>query len=45
VRHYGKNRIFSLLGIIKLQLLMVIPYGWVFQAKKWVYGIRNPSVI
>ncbi len=45
VWHYGKNRLFALMGVIKLRFLMVIPYGWVFQAKKWAYGIRIPCVI
>jgi glycosyltransferase involved in cell wall biosynthesis len=40
VRHYGKNRLLRSLGIIKLQLLMVVPYGWVFQAKKLIYGVK-----
>jgi glycosyltransferase involved in cell wall biosynthesis len=45
VWHYGKNRLLALMGVIKLGFLMVIPYSWVFQAKKWVYGIRIPGVI
>jgi len=44
VKQYGKNRLFCLVGVIKLWLLMVIPYGWIVQIKKTVYGIKHISV-
>jgi glycosyltransferase involved in cell wall biosynthesis len=44
VKRYGKNKVLSLIGIIKLWFLMVIPYGLVLQIKKFVYGIKRISV-
>jgi len=44
VKHYGKNRFFRLLGVIKILFLMVIPYGWILQIKKSAYGIKRISV-
>jgi glycosyltransferase involved in cell wall biosynthesis len=44
VRQYGKNKLFCLMGLIKLWVLMVIPYGLLLQIKKRVYGIKPISV-
>jgi glycosyltransferase involved in cell wall biosynthesis len=44
VRQYGKNRFFSLIGIIKCQILMVIPYDLLLSVKKQLYGIKCVSV-
>lgn len=44
VKQYGKNRLFCLIGVVKLWFLMVIPYGWIVQIKKAVYGIKHISV-
>jgi glycosyltransferase involved in cell wall biosynthesis len=45
VREFGRNKLFSFLGVVKLWILMVIPYGLLFQAKKLLYGIKVPVVI
>jgi len=45
VRQYGRNRLYSLLGMAKLWVLMAIPYGLVLQAKKILYGIKPASVM
>jgi glycosyltransferase involved in cell wall biosynthesis len=45
VKQYGKNRIYSLIGIMKLWLLLAIPYKIVLQTKKIIYGIKHNSVI
>ncbi len=44
VKRYGKNKVLSLMGMIKLWFLMVIPYGMVLQIKKLTYGIKRISV-
>jgi len=44
VRQYGKSRFFSLLGVIKCRVLMVIPYKWLLTIKKLLYGIKRVSV-
>ena len=44
VKRYGKSKVLSLIGIIKLWFLRVIPYGLVLQIKKFVYGIKRISV-
>jgi len=44
VRQYGNNWLFKLLGVIKLRLLMVIPYKFVLQTKKFIYGIKHIDV-
>jgi len=41
VKQYGKNRVYSLIGIIKLWLLLAIPYNIVLQTKKIIYGIKQ----
>jgi len=38
VRQYGKNKIWSMLGICKLWVLMSIPYPIVLRAKKLFFG-------
>lgn len=45
VRQYGKNGFFSLLGVLKIWVLLAIPYKMVLQAKKIVYGIKPVRVI
>lgn len=45
VKQYGKNRLYSLMGVLKLQLLLMIPYKIVLQTKRIVYGIKRNSVI
>jgi glycosyltransferase involved in cell wall biosynthesis len=45
VRQYGKNKLFSFIGVVKLWILMVIPYGLLFQVKKLAYGIKAPVVM
>lgn len=44
VRQYGKNRIFRLLGVLKLWLLLVIPYKIILNIKKLIYGIKPNRV-
>ncbi|HEX9510842.1 MAG TPA: glycosyltransferase [Puia sp.] len=44
VKQYGKNKVFSLMGVLKLKFLMVIPYEWILQIKKRVYGIKRIGV-
>jgi glycosyltransferase involved in cell wall biosynthesis len=44
VKQYGKNKFFRSIGVIKLWFLMVIPYEWVLQIKKLVYGIKRIGV-
>jgi glycosyltransferase involved in cell wall biosynthesis len=38
VRQYGKNKMLSLIGILKLRLLITIPYPVILQTKKIFYG-------
>jgi glycosyltransferase involved in cell wall biosynthesis len=45
VKQYGKNGFFSLLGVLKIWILLAIPYKMVLQAKKVVYGIKPVRVI
>jgi glycosyltransferase involved in cell wall biosynthesis len=45
VRQYGKNSLLRMMGMIKLYMLRVIPYGLVFQVKRLIYGIKFLSVI
>ena len=45
VREYGKNKALSLIGVVKLWVLMTIPYGFVQQMKKLLYGIKLMCVI
>ena len=44
VRQYGNNGLFRLLGVIKLWLLMVIPYKFILEIKKFIYGIKHLNV-
>ena len=44
VRRYGKNRLFRLLGVLKLWLLLVIPYKMILETKKLIYGIKHNHV-
>lgn len=39
VRQYGKNGLLTAIGMIKLGILGVIPYGLLFRTKKLLYGI------
>jgi glycosyltransferase involved in cell wall biosynthesis len=45
VRQYGNNGLYRLLGVIKLRLLLVIPYKFVLEIKKLIYGIKHNNVI
>jgi glycosyltransferase involved in cell wall biosynthesis len=45
VRRYGQNSVLRLMGMIKLCLLMIIPYGLLFQVKRLLYGIKFLFVI
>src|SRR5258708_3500137 len=44
VRQYGKNRLFRLVGVLKLWLLLVIPYKMILETKKLIYGIKHNHV-
>jgi hypothetical protein len=39
VKEYGKNRVLRYLGVIKLRLLLIIPYNVIFAIKKSLYGV------
>ena len=41
VREYGKNRVLRYLGVLKLRLLLIIPYNIIFSLKKALYGVRS----
>jgi glycosyltransferase involved in cell wall biosynthesis len=44
VMAYGRNKVLSIIGVLKLWMLGVIPYKWVRQVKQWSYGIHfRPS--
>jgi glycosyltransferase involved in cell wall biosynthesis len=45
VRQYGKNGVLRQVGIIKLYLLRVIPYGVILKTKRLIYGIKILCVI
>lgn len=45
VQQYGKNKVFSIMGVIKLRFLMVIPYEWILETKKRLYGIKHIDVM
>jgi glycosyltransferase involved in cell wall biosynthesis len=45
VKQYGKNKVYSLIGIMKLWLLLAIPYKIVLRTKKIIYGIKHNGVI
>jgi glycosyltransferase involved in cell wall biosynthesis len=45
VKQYGKNRLFSLIGVLKLRLLLLIPYKIIIQTKRFIYGIKHNHVI
>jgi len=44
VRKYGHSGIYRLAGVLKLSLLMVIPYKMVLEIKKLIYGIKHNGV-
>jgi len=44
VRQYGNNGFFRLLGILKLGILLVIPYTLILKSKKFIYGIKHNRV-
>ncbi|HEY6900006.1 MAG TPA: glycosyltransferase [Puia sp.] len=44
VQRYGNNGLFRLLGTLKLRLFLGIPYRWILEIKKVVYGIKRNSV-
>lgn len=39
VKEYGRNRVLRYLGVLKLRLLLIIPYNLVFTLKRVLYGI------
>jgi len=39
VKEYGKNRVLRYLGVLKLRLLLIIPYNIVFALKRTLYGV------
>jgi hypothetical protein len=39
VKEYGKNRVLRYLGVLKLRLLLFIPYNLVFALKRVLYGV------
>jgi len=39
VKEYGKNRVLRYLGVLKLRLLLIVPYNIVFALKKSLYGV------
>jgi glycosyltransferase involved in cell wall biosynthesis len=45
VRQYGKSKLLSLMGVVKLWFLLATPYKIVLQTKKILYGIKPMSVI
>jgi glycosyltransferase involved in cell wall biosynthesis len=45
VRQYGKNRLYRLIGVLKLRLLLAVPYKIILQIKRFIYGIKRNSVI
>jgi glycosyltransferase involved in cell wall biosynthesis len=38
VKHYGKNKILSIIGVLKLRLLITMPYPFILHTKKILYG-------
>ena len=44
IRHYGKNRLLCLIGVLKLWILLIIPYKLILETKKLAYGIKHNSV-
>lgn len=45
VQEYGKNKLFSLMGVAKLWVLLALPYNIVLQTKKLLYGIKPLNVL
>ncbi len=45
VKQYGKNGLYSLIGVVKLWILLLIPYKIILQTKRIVYGIKHNGVI
>jgi glycosyltransferase involved in cell wall biosynthesis len=39
VKEYGKNRVLRYLGVLKLRLLLIMPYNLVFALKRSLYGV------
>lgn len=39
VKEFGKNKILRYLGVLKLRLLLIIPYNVIFAIKKTLYGV------
>ncbi|MBO9199009.1 MULTISPECIES: glycosyltransferase [Niastella] len=39
VKEYGRNRVLRYLGVLKLRLLLIIPYNLVFAMKRLLYGV------
>lgn len=38
IRHFSRNTLLKLLGIIKLQLMLFLPYSFILNTKKIMYG-------
>jgi glycosyltransferase involved in cell wall biosynthesis len=38
VNHFGKNKLLSIIGVLKLRILITIPYPFILQTKKFLYG-------
>lgn len=38
VKHYGRNKLLTALGVLKVKLMMFIPYTWIWQIKRILYG-------
>lgn len=38
VNHFGKNKLLSIIGVLKLRLLITIPYPLILHTKKLLYG-------
>ncbi|MBS1603558.1 MAG: glycosyltransferase [Bacteroidetes bacterium] len=44
VRQYGNNWLLRLIGVLKLSILLVIPYKMILEVKKLAYGIKRNDV-
>jgi glycosyltransferase involved in cell wall biosynthesis len=45
IRKYGQNKVYTSLGVIKLWCLLIIPYKFILQTKRFLYGIKHNDVI
>jgi glycosyltransferase involved in cell wall biosynthesis len=44
IRQYGNNWLLRLIGVLKLSILLVIPYKMILEVKKLAYGIKHNDV-